>query len=98
MLIPISRILGILVLFSLGFSLPVAAADYGDAIITASIGDASTLVPILASDSASADICGLVFNGLIRYDKDLNPEGDLAESWDIKEDGLVIIFHLRTIS
>ena len=95
MLIPISRILGILVLFSLGFSLPVAAADYGDAIITASIGDASTLVPILASDSASADICGLVFNGLIRYDKDLNPEGDLAESWDIKEDGLVIIFHLR---
>ncbi|MDD4879554.1 MAG: peptide-binding protein [Candidatus Omnitrophica bacterium] len=71
------------------------AADYGDAIITASIGDASTLVPILASDSASQDICGLVFNGLVRYDKDLNLEGELAESWEIKEGGLVIIFHLR---
>lgn len=72
-----------------------SAASYGDAIVVASIGDAHTLVPILASDSASADICGLVFNGLLRYDKNLNLEGDLAESWEIKEDGLVIIFHLR---
>lgn len=71
------------------------AVDYGDAIVTASIGDASTLVPILASDSSSQDICGLVFNGLVRYDKDLNLEGELAESWDIEEGGLVIIFHLR---
>ena len=68
---------------------------YGDAIVTASIGDASTLVPILASDSSSQDICGLVFNGLIRYDKNLNLEGELAESWEIEENGLVIIFHLR---
>ncbi len=69
--------------------------SYGDAIVTASIGDASTLVPILASDSASAEICGLVFNGLVRYDRNLELEGDLAESWEIKENGLVIIFHLR---
>ena len=71
------------------------APSYGDAIVTASIGDANTLVPILASDSSSAEICGLVFNGLVRYDKDLNLEGELAESWEIKEGGLVIIFHLR---
>ncbi|MDD5270951.1 MAG: peptide-binding protein [Candidatus Omnitrophica bacterium] len=72
-----------------------ASAQYGDAIVTASIGDASTLIPILASDSSSAEICGLVYNGLIRYDKDLNLEGELAESWEIKDEGLVIIFHLR---
>ncbi len=69
--------------------------SYGDAIVVASIGDASTLIPIIASDSSSHDICGLVFNGLIRYDKNLNLEGELAESWEIKEGGLVIIFHLR---
>ncbi len=72
-----------------------AAPSYGDAIVTASIGDANTLIPILASDSSSADICGLVFNGLLRYDKNLNLEGELAESWEIKENGLVIIFNLR---
>ncbi len=70
-------------------------AAYGDTIIEAGIGDARTLVPILASDSASGQICSMVFNGLVKYDKDLNLIGDLAESWQVKEDGLVIIFHLR---
>jgi len=34
----------------------------------------------------------MIFNGLVKYDKDLNLTGDLAESWDIQEGGLVIIF------
>jgi len=68
---------------------------YGDAIVVSSIGDAHSLVPILASDSASSDICGMLFNGLVKYDKDVNIVGDLAESWDILDDGLVIVFHLR---
>lgn len=70
-------------------------ASFGDAFVSASIGDARTLVPILASDSASGDIVGLVFNGLVKYDKDINIVGDLAESWEIKDEGLTIIFHLR---
>ncbi len=69
--------------------------EYGDAIVVASSGDARTLIPILASDSASSDICGMVFNGLVKYDKNINIVGDLAESWDIQEEGKVIIFHLR---
>jgi len=68
---------------------------YGDTIISASIGDATTLIPIVASDSASHDICGLVYNGLIRYDKDLNIIGELALNWDIEEEGRVIVFNLR---
>ncbi len=67
----------------------------GDAIVVASIGDAKRLNPVIANDSASGDINGQVFNGLIRYDKDLQFEGELAESWDVSEDGLVITFHLR---
>ena len=37
-----------------------------------------------------------MFNGLIRYNsKTLNPEGDLAEKWEIAPDGLSITFTLR---
>ncbi len=68
---------------------------YGDIMVEGSIGDASNLIPILASDSSSHDIAAMVFNGLVKYDKDLNTVGDLAEAWDISLDGLVITFHLR---
>lgn len=67
----------------------------GDAIVTSSIAEPRILVPILASDSASADLCSLLFNGLVKYDKDLELTGDLAQSWEIKDEGLRIIFHLR---
>lgn len=69
--------------------------DYGDSIVVGAIGEPRTLVPILASDSASGTICGMIFNGLVKYDKDLNLAGDLAETWSVSEDGLEIIFYLR---
>ncbi|MFH1577991.1 MAG: peptide-binding protein [Candidatus Omnitrophota bacterium] len=69
--------------------------DSGDALVVGSISDARTLVPILASDSASSDIVGMLFNGLVKYDPQLNLIGDLAAGWDIKEGGRVIIFHLK---
>jgi peptide/nickel transport system substrate-binding protein len=69
--------------------------EFGDTFIEASIGDASTLLPVLASDSASSGINGLVYNGLLRYDKDLKIEGELAESWEVSADNLSITFHLR---
>ncbi len=68
---------------------------YGDTFIAGSIGDASTLLPVLASDSASSDINGLVYNGLVRYDKNFRVVGELAESWEISDDNLTITFHLR---
>jgi len=76
---------------------PTASTDpaYGDTIIFGTIGDASNLLPVLASDSTSSEVNGLVYNGLVRYDKNLKIEGDLAESWDISEDLTKITFHLR---
>jgi len=68
---------------------------YGDALVTASIGEPSNLIPLLSTDSASSDIAGLVYNGLVRYDKNLKIEGDLARSWDVSADGLTITFKLR---
>lgn len=64
--------------------------------ITIGIGaDAKRLLPLLASDSVSGDISGLIFNGLTKYDKNINITGDLAKSWEVSRDGLRIIFHLR---
>lgn len=68
---------------------------YGDILIDSSIGDANILNPILLTDASSADIAGLVFNGLVKYDKDIKITGDLAKSWKISDKGLVIVFYLR---
>jgi len=72
-------------------SLPVR----GDALVEGTIGEASTLIPLLASDSSSHAVAGQIYNGLIKYDKNLNIIGDLAKSYDISPDGLTITFHLR---
>ncbi|MCX8043659.1 MAG: peptide-binding protein [Desulfobacterota bacterium] len=68
---------------------------YGDALVVGTIGEPSVLIPMLATDSASHDVAGLIFSGLIKYDTDLSIIGDLASSWDISPDGLTITFHLR---
>ena len=72
----------------------VVPAD-GDAIVTSSISEPVNLIPFFASDSASADISSLIFNGLVKYDKDLSLVGDLAERWEVKNGGLKIIFYLK---
>ncbi|MDW7644702.1 MAG: peptide-binding protein [Desulfuromonadales bacterium] len=68
---------------------------YGDTIVMGSIGDASNLLPVLASDSSSSEINGLIYNGLVRYDKNFNIEGELAESWEISDDNRTLTFKLR---
>ena len=72
-----------------------AAPAYGDAIVEGSIGDVSGFLTAVTGDSASATAAGYVFNGLVRYDKNLTLEGELAESWEVSPDGKKIVFHLR---
>ncbi|MHB8783250.1 MAG: peptide-binding protein, partial [Desulfobacteria bacterium] len=68
---------------------------YGDVLVEGSIGDISGFLSAVTSDSASHAAAGYVFNGLVRYDKDLKLEGVLAKSWEISPDGKKITFHLR---
>ncbi len=68
---------------------------HGDVLVEASIADAHNLIPWLAGDSASGSVAGLVLNGLISYDGHFNVYGDLAERWEVSEDGLELTFHLR---
>ena len=67
----------------------------GDSLVEGTIGEASTLIPLLATDASSHAVAGQVYNGLIKYDKNLQIVGDLAETFDISSDGLTITFHLR---
>jgi peptide/nickel transport system substrate-binding protein len=67
----------------------------GDVYVSASLGDASVLLPWLASDQPSNTIGGMVFDSLLKYDKDLNLKGNLAETWEIAPDNLAITFYLR---
>jgi peptide/nickel transport system substrate-binding protein len=66
-----------------------------DAFVVSGIGDARVLIPFFADDISSSSICGLVYNGLTKVDKNLNVVGDLAERWEVSDDGRVIIFYLR---
>ncbi len=57
--------------------------------------DPPTLDPHLTTDATSARIIVEVFGGLVTIDRDLNIVPDLAESWDVSEDGRAYTFHLR---
>jgi len=72
-----------------------AAPAYGDAIVEGSIGDVSGFLSAVTTDASSHEAAGYVFNGLVRYDKNLKLEGELAGSWDVSPDGKKITFHLR---
>jgi len=54
----------------------------------------SRINPLLATDSASGEISNWIFNGLVKFDKDANIVGDLAESFYFKDD-THLIFKLR---
>ncbi len=68
---------------------------YGDTFIQASIGDISGLIPSLTTDVSSNEVGGLIYDGLVRQDKDLNFVGAMAESWVFSKDCLDLTFKLR---
>jgi oligopeptide transport system substrate-binding protein len=54
-----------------------------------------TMDPHLSGDAASAEYVVEIFSGLMVYDIDLNLVPDIAESYEISDDGLVYTFKLR---
>jgi len=78
--------------------IPETVADIparGDRLVDASIGDATNLIPMIAGDASSHAIAGQLYLSLLKYDKNLDLAGQLAESWDVSKDNKTIIFHLR---
>lgn len=69
--------------------------SFGGMLFEGSIGDASNLIPILASDSVSHSVASFIYNGLLKYNKNLKLVGDLAKDWKISDNKKTITFDLR---
>ena len=68
---------------------------YGDTFVQASIGDITGLIPNITTDGASHEVGGLIYDGLVQTDKDLNYTPSIAESWQFSKDCLSLTFKLR---
>ena len=72
-----------------------ASQESGGTLTNAMIGEPNNLIAMIAGDGASSLIAGQIFNSLLKYDENLEFEGDLAESWEISEDYKTIKFNLK---
>lgn len=70
-------------------------AENGGTLIEAMTADPSGLIAMTAGESAASAIAGSIFNSLLKYDKNLDLAGELAESWDVSNDQKTITFHLK---
>lgn len=70
---------------------------HGGRFVFVTIGDPKTFNPTLANETSSTDIVnGPLFSGLTAYNNaDQKVEPALAQSWEVSEDGLSYVFHLR---
>lgn len=68
---------------------------YGGTLIVRHSADPIILNPSLAGSAASNNIIGQMFSQLVKYDENNEWEVDLAESWDVSDDGLTYTFKLR---
>jgi peptide/nickel transport system substrate-binding protein len=68
---------------------------YGDTLIEALTGNVSGLIPNVLSDSASFEIGGLLYSGLVTRDGEQKLIGELAESWAFSADCRTLTFKLR---
>ena len=57
--------------------------------------DITGLDPYISPGVQSWYVAGNLFNSLLTIDSELNYVPDLAESWEILENGKVYVFHLR---
>jgi oligopeptide transport system substrate-binding protein len=58
-------------------------------------GEPPTLDPALTQDATSAAYIVEIFSGLVTLNQDLEVVPDIAESWDLSDDGTTYTFHLR---
>ena len=69
--------------------------ETGGTLISAMTAEPSSLISMIAGESASSAITANIFNSLLKYDKNLELEGDLVKSWDISSDQKTITFKLK---
>ena len=76
-------------------SVGAGAPAHGDTFIEATIGDIAGLIPNITSDGASHEVGNMIYDGLVKADKDLNFVGAMAESWEFSPDCLELTWKLK---
>ena len=70
--------------------------NQGGNVVESSFSDASTLNPIITSDQASSDVISKMFLGLVNLEPFTGRViGEIAESWETSDDGLIYTFNIR---
>lgn len=70
--------------------------EYGGSYTEGMIGQPNYINPILAQNNeVDASIASLIYSGLLRGDRDGNLVNDLAENYDVSEDGKEYVFHIK---
>lgn len=70
-------------------------ATPGGTLISAMPSDPSSMIGMVAGESASLAIGSYLFNALLKYDHNLDLTGELAQSWQVSADKKTIRFTLK---
>ena len=73
---------------------PVSPSTDGDVLNLYAI-DPLTLDPAVSGEMTSHEYIMQLFNGLVRLDDNLDPAPDIAEKWEVSDDGRTYTFYLR---
>jgi peptide/nickel transport system substrate-binding protein len=67
----------------------------GGTLVVALSADPGGLNPAITTSGGTHTSSEIMYNGLLRFDEDQQPQPDLAESWEITDDGATYTFTLR---
>ena len=90
-----SLLLFLFIVLSLSVILYSVEPKKGGTMVIAYWGDPISFNPDAKIDDAGSGIYGCIFSRLVALDTNYNVIPDLAESWEVSDDGLTYTFHLR---
>ncbi len=70
-------------------------SQVGGTLIDAMLGEPSSLISMIVGEAPSSAITANIFNKLLKYNKNLDLEGELATSWQVSADQKTITFKLK---
>ena len=76
-------------------SMQARAQEQGGTLVFIAQPEPPTLASYLSTSGPIGLVAPKVYDGLLDYDPDLNPVGELAESFEVGEDGRTVTFNLR---
>ncbi len=82
-------------LIAAGLSQPLLAQQAGGRIDIVVQPEPPSLMLGLVQNGPTQQVAGDIYESLLRYNTDLEPQPSLAKSWEISDDGLTYTFHLQ---